>query len=138
MARKTRYCLEVEWTEAAQLQPGDEVVLHDHRALEGWAGGGTEAEGYLLGLLIGDGTLKADKAVISVWAPELKAVGQGAMAYAASGADGIVRAATAAAATLTHRADFKGFQRPVAGRGEARMASAAVWKLAHGLGMARR
>ena len=136
VARKTRHCLEVEWTEAAQLQPGDEVVLHDHRALEGWAGGGTEAEGYLLGLLIGDGTLKADKAVISVWAPELKAVGQGATAYAASGADGIVRAATAAAATLTHRADFKGFQRPVAGRGEARMASAAVWKLAHGLGMA--
>ncbi|WP_298213750.1 LAGLIDADG family homing endonuclease [Acidovorax sp.] len=136
VARKTRYCLEVEWTEAAQLQPGDEVVLHDHRAFEGWAGAGTQAEGYLLGLLIGDGTLKTDKAVISVWAPELKAVGLDSVAYAASGADGIVRAATAAAATLPHRADFKGFQRPVAGRGEARLASAALWKLAHELGMA--
>ena len=136
VARKTRYCLEVEWTEAAQLQPGDEIVLHDHRAFEGWGGAGTQAEGYLLGLLIGDGTLKADKAVISVWAPELKAVGQGAMAYAASGADGIMQAATAAAATLPHRADFKGFQRPVAGRGEARLVSAALWKLAHELGMA--
>lgn len=136
VARKTRYCLEVQWTEAAQLQPGDEVVLHDHRALAGWGGTGTQAEGYLLGLLIGDGTLKADKAVISVWAPELKAVGQGAVAYAASGADGIMQAAMAAAATLPHRADFKGFQRPVAGRGEARMASAALWRLAHDLGMA--
>ena len=35
VARKTRYCLEVEWTEAAQLQLGDEVVLHDHRAFDG-------------------------------------------------------------------------------------------------------
>ena len=136
VARKTRYCLEVEWTEAAQLQPGDEIVLHDHRAFEGWGGAGTQAEGYLLGLLVGDGTLKSDKAVISVWAPELKAVGQGAVAYAATGADGIMRAATAAAATLPHRADFKGFQRPVSARGEARLASAALCKLAHELGMA--
>ena len=136
VARKTRYCLEVEWTEAAQLQPGDEVMLHDHRALEGWSGTGTQAEGYLLGLLIGDGTLQADKAVISVWAPELKAVGQGAVAYAASGADGTMQAALAAAATLPHRADFQGFQRPVAGRGEARLVSAALRKLACGLGMA--
>ncbi len=135
VARKTRYCLEVEWVEAAHLRCGDEVMLHDHRAFEGWGGEGTQAEGYLLGLLIGDGTLKADKAVISVWAPELRVVGQSAMAYAASGADGIVRAATAAAATLPHRADFKGFQRPVAGRGEARMASAALWHLAYRLGM---
>jgi len=136
VARKTRYCLEVEWTEAAQLQPGDEIVLHDHRAFEGWGGAGTQAEGYLLGLLIGDGTLKADKAVISVWAPELKAVGQGTVAFAATGADGIMRAAMAAAATLPHRADFKGFQRPVTGRGETRLASAALLKLAHELGMA--
>ncbi|MFP5446664.1 MAG: LAGLIDADG family homing endonuclease, partial [Betaproteobacteria bacterium] len=136
VARKTRYCLEVEWTEAAQLQLGDEVVLHDHRAFAGWGGAGTQAEGYLLGLLIGDGTLKADKAVISVWAPELKAVGQGTVAFAATGADGIMRVAMAAAATLPHRADFKGFQRPVTGRGETRLASAALWKLAHELGMA--
>lgn len=136
VARKTRYCLEVEWTPAAQLQPGDEVLLHDHRAFAGWGGAGTQEEGYLLGLLIGDGTLKADKAVISVWAPELKAVGQGNVAFAATGADGIMRAATSAAATLPHRADFKGFQRPVAGRGEARLASAAIWKLAHDMGMA--
>ncbi|HEY3045931.1 MAG TPA: LAGLIDADG family homing endonuclease [Polaromonas sp.] len=135
VARKTRYTLEVEWTPAAQLRAGDEIVLHDHRALGGWEGAGTEAEGYLLGLLIGDGTLKSDKAVISVWAPELRQVGNGAVAYAATGAAGIVQAAEAAAATLAHRADFRGFQRPVAGRGEARMASGALWHLAHAMGM---
>ena len=36
----------------------------------------TEGEGYLIGLLIGDGTFKTDKAVLSVWAPELRARGQ--------------------------------------------------------------
>ncbi|MDP2819866.1 MAG: LAGLIDADG family homing endonuclease [Polaromonas sp.] len=135
VARSTRYTLQAEWAEAAQLKPGDEVLLHDHRALGGWEGLGTQAEGYLLGLLIGDGTLKNDKAVISVWAPELKAVGNGAVAYAQTGAAGIVRAAEAAAATLSHRADFRGFQRPVSGRGEARMASGAVRHLAHDMGM---
>ena len=135
VARKTRYVLEVEWTQAGRLRPGDEIMLHDHRSLGGWDGAGTQAEGYLIGLLIGDGTLESDKAVISVWAPELKRVAHGAAAYAATGAAGIVQAAQAAAATLPHRANFRGFQRPVAGRGEARLASAALWRLAHELGM---
>ncbi|MDP3799305.1 MAG: LAGLIDADG family homing endonuclease [Polaromonas sp.] len=135
VARRTRYTLEAEWTEAGQLQPGDEILLHDHRALSGWEGAGTHAEGYLLGLLIGDGTLKSDKAVISVWAPELKVAGGGAVAYAQTGAGGIVQAAEAAAATLSHRVDFRGFQRPLPGRGEARMVSGAVRQLAHEMGM---
>jgi ribonucleoside-diphosphate reductase alpha chain len=135
VARKTRYVMEAEWTLAAQLRPGDEIILHDHRALGGWEGQGTEAEGYLLGLLVVGGTLTSDKAVISVWAPELRQVAQGAPAFAATGASGIMQAAQAAAATLPHRADFQGFQRPIAGRGEARMASAAVWHLAHAMGM---
>lgn len=135
VARRTRYTLEAEWTEAGQLNGGDEILLHDHRALGGWDGTGTDAEGYLLGLLVGDGTLKADKAVISVWAPELKLAGNGVTAYAQTGADGIVQAAEAAAATLSHRADFRGFQRPIAGRGEARMVSGAVRRLAQEMGM---
>ncbi|MDO9115913.1 MAG: LAGLIDADG family homing endonuclease [Polaromonas sp.] len=135
VARRTRYTLEAEWLEAGQLQPGDEILLHDHHALGGWEGVGTQAEGYLLGLLIGDGTLKSDKAVISVWAPELKLAANGAVAYAQTGAAGIVHAAEAAAATLSHRSDFRGFQRPVAGRGEARMASGAVRRLALDMGM---
>ncbi|HEY8049170.1 MAG TPA: LAGLIDADG family homing endonuclease, partial [Ramlibacter sp.] len=136
VARKTRYCLEVEWSPAGELQQGDEIVLHNHRLLDGWEGAGTGQEGYLLGLLLGDGTLKADKAVISVWAPELKQVAQGAPSYATTGAAGIIAAAEAAARSLPHRSDFRGFQRPVAGgRGEARLASAAVRDLAFSLGM---
>ena len=51
------------------------MLLHDHRAAAGW-GADTQQErdeGYLLGLLIGDGTLKNDKAVLSVW-PGARAV----------------------------------------------------------------
>ena len=135
VARRTRYTLEAEWVEAGQLQPGDEILLNDHRSLGGWDGVGTEAEGYLLGLLVGDGTLKSDKAVISVWTPQLKAVSNGSLAYAQSSAGGIVLAAEAAAATLSHRADFRDFQRPVSGRGEVRMASGAVRRLAYAMGM---
>ncbi|RZJ02246.1 MAG: ribonucleoside-diphosphate reductase, adenosylcobalamin-dependent, partial [Rubrivivax sp.] len=65
VTRKTRYLVEAEWTPATEVEPGDELMLHDHRALQGWEGPRSEAEGYLLGLLIGDGTLKADKAVLS-------------------------------------------------------------------------
>ena len=135
VARQTRYTQELDWTAAEKLQPGDRIVLNDHRNAMGWEGGGTQAQGYLLGLLVGDGTLKADKAVISVWAPELRAVGQGADAVALSGADGIIDAATAAMAELPHRADFSGFQRPIAARGERRMASSALRDLAFSFGM---
>jgi ribonucleoside-diphosphate reductase alpha chain len=134
VSRKTRYVLESEWTRAGALLPGDEILLQDHRAAVGWEGVHTEAEGYLLGLLVGDGTLKADKAVISVWAPELKAVGADC-GQLSCGAGAIMRAAEAAAATLLHRSDFVGFQRPIAARGEARLASVPLRDLALQLGM---
>jgi len=136
VARRTANVLEVEWVEASRLQAGDEVVLHDHRALGGWEGAGTNAEGYLLGLLIGDGTLKRDLAVLSVWAPELKVVGNAeSVTLDATGAAGIVAAAEAAAASLDHRSDFRGFHR-IAGRGEARLKSASLGRLARAFGLA--
>ncbi len=136
VVRRTRYVREVEWTPAGELRPGDEVVLHDQRGLRGWDGPGTEAEGYLLGLLIGDGTLRQDKAVLSVWAPQLKAVGEDGRTALSAGAAGILAAAEAAIATLApHRADFQGFQRPIAGRGETRLASAPLCRLAHAMDM---
>lgn len=129
VSRKTRDLMEVEWAPASMLLPGDEVVLHDHRMVGGWGGRGTQEEGYLLGLLIGDGVLGDDKAVISVWAPELKAVGGDAPALAASGAAGIVAAAEIAIDKLRHRSDFAGFH-SIKGRGEARLTSVPLRDLA--------
>ena len=139
LSRKTGYTTEFEWVPAGQLLPGDEVRLHDHRAMLGWEGSGTEAEGYLIGLLIGDGTLKTDNAFLSVWAPELKLVGNAAavaIPEASRGAQGIMRAAEAAALTLPRRSDFQGWQRPIASRGESCLASGALRQLALDLGMA--
>lgn len=46
-----------EWVEVGQLQPGDRILLHNHRDLQPWDGEGTAAEGWLLGSLLGDGSL---------------------------------------------------------------------------------
>jgi len=132
---KTRYALQTEWVAAGELRTGDELLLHNQRSLGGWEGQGTAEQGYLLGLLIGDGTLKAEKAVLSVWAPEFKEVSNGSAIQARSGVTGVIEAAEAAAATLGHRSDFAGFQRPVAGRGERRMASVALRDLAFSFGL---
>lgn len=137
VGRRTRYLVEATWTPANELQPGDEIVLQDHRAQLGWDGAGTEGEGYLLGLLIGDGTLGHDKAVLSVWAPELRAVAaNGAGLPSCRGADAVMAAAAAAMSDLGHRSDFAGWQKPIAGRGERRMSSAGLRTLAARFGLA--
>jgi ribonucleoside-diphosphate reductase alpha chain len=133
--RSTRYSRDTEWAKAGALQPGDEIVLHDHRALAGWAGAHTEAEGYLLGLLVGDGHLKEDKAVLGVWDPALQREANGGLRFS-PGVQGIMQAALAAAQTLPHRSNFKGWQAEVAGQeGHFRLALTALRDLAFGLGM---
>ena len=86
-------------------------------------------EGYLLGLLVGDGTLKSDKAVLSVWRPAAVVNGT-----ESAGVDGVMDEAVRAARTLSHRADFAGWQ-AVAGRNEYRLSLAALKALAHKVGM---
>ena len=128
---ETRYRRETEWTKASDLRPGDTVVLHDHGGEHTWGGPGTQSEGYLLGLLIGDGTLKSDKAVLSAWPGA--AVVNGSSTH--PGAYGLMAAAEAAARSLPHRSDFQGWME-VPGRGEYRLATAAVKALAGAFGLA--
>lgn len=45
VSRMTRYSMDYEWVEAADLREGDLLALHDHRAFTGWQGKHTEAEG---------------------------------------------------------------------------------------------
>ncbi|HLG44828.1 MAG TPA: LAGLIDADG family homing endonuclease [Reyranella sp.] len=127
----TRWTKEFEWIAAGELRFGDKVVLHDHREAPRWQGARTEAEGYLLGLLLGDGTLKEDKAVLSAWRPAQVANGENACV----GVDGVMEAALAAARTLPHRTDFVGWIE-VKGRNEWRLSLGAVKALARDMGMA--
>lgn len=131
VGRLTRWSRETEWAAAGELKAGDQIVLHDHRRAAQWDGAHTEAEGYLLGLLLGDGTLKDDKAVISAWKPAQAANG----VAEPSGVEGIMEAALSAARTLPHRADFNGWVE-VRGRAEWRLSLGAVKTLAGTLGLA--
>jgi ribonucleoside-diphosphate reductase alpha chain len=134
IVRRTRYSHDWEWCEVGMLSPGDELLLNDHRALSVWGDPAVaakdDAEGYLLGLLIGDGTLKTDKAVLSVWPGKKTVNGDDEQA----GVRGVMDRALQAAQTLPHRADFTGWI-DVPGRGEQRLALGALKHLAldHGL-----
>jgi ribonucleoside-diphosphate reductase alpha chain len=125
----SRYRVEADWCAAADLRAGDLVMLNDHRALPQWAGELTHAEGYLLGLLVGDGTLKTDKAVLSVWRPAMAVNGA-----PGAGAEGVMTEALEAARTLPHRADFTGWWE-VRGRNEHRLSLASLKSLAERVGM---
>jgi len=124
-----------EWIEAGKLAPGDDILIHDHRDAPRWGEEDNalndDADGYLLGLLLGDGVLKQDKAVLSVWPGARVANG----ADERPGVRGIMANALQAAAHLPRRADFTGWVE-VAGRGEFRLTLAAVKRLALAHGMA--
>ena len=132
VTRFTRYATETEWCEAGQLRQGDRVLLNDHRANAQWSGDYSQGEGYLMGLLIGDGTLKANAAVLSVWKPA--AVANGMNAMLSCGVDAVMAEALAAARQLPHRADFSGWSE-VSGRNEFRLSMAALRDLAVEMGM---
>jgi len=73
VVRRTRDRLETDWTELRDLALGDEIRLADQRDVQPWSGPGSEEEGWLLGLLLGDGTFATDKpgvACLDFWGPE--------------------------------------------------------------------
>jgi len=112
---KTRHVLKSEWTLASNLAPGDKIALHNHRLLKKWPGSLTEGEGYLLGLLVGDGVLKNDSAVLSVWHRE-PAVNDTGL----NGSFSMMKAALDFAMELPHRRDFTGWSL-IRGRNEYRL-----------------
>lgn len=119
--RITRYKMEREWVNAETLKTGDKIVLNNHRSLNGWKGKYGEREGYLNGLLLGDGTIKKDKIILSSW-------GDG------KGSKAVRSLAFAYAETLPHRSNFNGWMR-VKGRKEYRMSMGYFKKLAMELGL---
>ena len=130
VADRSRWRTTYEWRAAGALKPGDSIVLHDHRRWQSWPGKYGADEGYLLGLLVGDGVLKSDKAVLSAWPGRLVSNG----GWERPGVSGIMRRAEAAARTLSHRSDFRGWIE-VPGGGEYRMALGALKSLALELGL---
>ena len=117
----TRDRIEEDWKPAGELKPGDQILLGNNRGLV-WQGKGSFEEGYLLGLLIGDGTLNEEGGIISVWGDDQEA-------------QSVMEAVENAAFTLPHREDFKGFRRVSDDRKEHRLQMAALRDLAAAYGV---
>jgi len=130
VSKFSRYTTESEWCAVSELRQGDRVVLHDHRCNPEWPGTHNFGQGYLIGLLVGDGTIKEDSAVLSVWHRQPTADGD----VPVSGTQGVMDAALACAKTLPHRADFQGWF-PVSGKNEYRLKLSAIRKLASEFGL---
>jgi|Deesub1362A_J573_1020465.scaffolds.fasta_scaffold00078_95 ribonucleoside-diphosphate reductase alpha chain len=94
--KMTRYKIETEWAKAGMLKPGDKVVMNNHRAFKGWNGKYTREEGYLIGLLLGDRTIKSDKVVLASWGES-------------RGSRAIRNVAYRYASKLPHRRGFEGW-----------------------------
>ncbi len=114
---------ETEWIKAENLAPGDLIILHNHRNDQSWEGLYGDKEGYLIGLLAGDGTLNADKALHSCWT-----------ACNAEAEATVMGAASPAARSLSYRNDFEGCQK-VTDRNEYRPGLAAIREVALSLGL---
>ncbi|MFP4692621.1 MAG: LAGLIDADG family homing endonuclease, partial [Halothece sp.] len=60
-----------EWVAVEDLEPRDRVMLHNHRDIRPWEGNGTFEEGWLLGSLVGDGSLSQtqwnDVGILRYW-----------------------------------------------------------------------
>ncbi len=117
--RLTRYKMEAEWVKVSDLKKGDKILLNNHREENSWNGKFTFEEGYLTGLLLGDGTLKRDKAVLLSWGED-------------EGAKTVRELAYSYAKNLPHRSDFTGWVR-VKDRAEYRMSLGYLRKMAEKL-----
>jgi ribonucleoside-diphosphate reductase alpha chain len=128
----TRWRLATEWCAAGDLQPGDKLLLQDHRAAPNWAGSQERAmggkEGYLMGLLVGDGTFTDSGAELAVW--ERASVGNSDVGV--GGPNSVMAAAMDAARSFG--GEFSGWQKG-RGRGEYRFAMGAISDLARDLGL---
>ncbi len=72
-----------EWAETKDLSPGDRIFVHNHRQIKPWDSFGTLEEGWLIGSLIGDGSIAStewgDTALLRYWGDTQEEIGEHAV-----------------------------------------------------------
>ena len=116
----TRYKRYEIWKKVKELKKGDKIVLSNNREIY-WRGKGKYEEGYLLGLLIGDGILKEEWEGICGWKNDEER-------------ESVIYQAENATKILPNRKDFKGFVK-VLGKEEYRLKMASIGELAKEYGI---
>ncbi|WP_350165474.1 LAGLIDADG family homing endonuclease [Algiphilus sp.] len=130
----TRFSIRQDWRPAGTLAVGDMVTLADHSNSDLSLSESERDKGYLLGLLVGDGTIKTDKAVLSVWQQETARTADGASACPSA----VMQAAESALRSqFKTRGDFHGWHAVRRGGrvAEYRMSAAGLTRLAESFGL---
>jgi len=94
--KATRYSINSEWKNAGELKAGDKILLNNHQNIE-WSGKFSQREGYLMGYLIGDGTISTEKVILDSWGES-------------EGNKRVREVIKDYAMTLPHRKNFNGWQ----------------------------
>jgi len=88
------------WVAAGQLEPGVKVRLHDHQNFS-WGGSGNEDDGYVLGLLVGDGSIRdtewGELAMLFTWDQD-------------AGSASVRKVTGEIVERMPHRADWQGWR----------------------------
>jgi ribonucleoside-diphosphate reductase alpha chain len=93
---RSRDKIKSEWATLDSLERGDKVLLNNHKVLNRWQGDFSFNEGYLVGLILGDGTVKKDKVVMSSWGKD-------------KGSLSVRKEVSKILKSFNHRSDFKGW-----------------------------
>ncbi len=76
---QTKYSLETEWISVEDIKAGDKIIVNNHRGAKGWSGKYGEKEGYMIGILIGDGSFSPKNSILNVLASKKDEVAEYAM-----------------------------------------------------------
>ena len=119
-----------EWKPVCDLLPDDKIRLNDHKLTPYWDGEHTAEQGYILGLLVGDGYISDAHVTLALW----NGVGHDQYDDPPDAVVAVMERALTTVQTMPHKSDFAGWHR-YANVPEHRLSTQAIKKLANSFGI---